>query len=78
MQRIIRFFTGVFVGWMVGSVVALLFAPSAGEELREEIRGRSTGFIDDIKGAAEQRRIEMEAQLAAMRTPHPSAEKIEQ
>jgi gas vesicle protein len=70
MRRIFGFFIGIFVGWMVGGTIALLFAPSTGEDLRDEIRGRSTGFIDEVKGAAEQRRAQLEAQLDAMRTPH--------
>jgi gas vesicle protein len=78
MRRIFGFFTGIFVGWMVGGTIALLLAPSTGEELRDEIRGRSTGFVDEIKGAAEQRRVQMEAQLAAMRAPHVTTEKVEQ
>ena len=76
MRRIFGFFVGLFMGWLAGATLALLLAPSTGEALRGDIRARSTGFIDEIKGAAEQRRAELEEQLAAMRAPRPAA-KIE-
>ena len=69
MRRIFGFLIGIFVGWLVGSIAALLLAPVAGDELRGEIRARSTGFLDEIKDAAETRRAQLEQELAAMRAP---------
>ena len=69
MRRIFGFLIGIFVGWLVGAIAALLLAPLAGEELRDEIRARSTGFLGEIKGAAETRRAQLEQELAAMRAP---------
>jgi len=76
MRRIFGFFVGLFFGWLAGATIALLLAPSTGETLRDDIRARSTGFIDEVKSAAEQRRAELEEQLAAMRAPRAAA-KIE-
>lgn len=73
MRRILGFFIGIFVGWLIGGTIALLVAPSKGEELRGQIRGRSTGFIEDIKGAAEERRAQLEQQLSAMRAPRQTS-----
>ena len=69
MRRIFGFMLGIFVGWLIGAIAALLLAPLAGEELRDEIRARSTGFISEIQGAAETRRAQLEQELAAMRAP---------
>jgi hypothetical protein len=70
MRKILGFFVGIVFGSLVGGTVGLLMAPSAGEDLRGEIRGRSLGFVDEIKGAAEARRIELEHHLAELRAPH--------
>jgi len=70
MRKIFGFAIGIFAGWLVGATVALLMAPQTGESLRGEIRSRSTGFVDEIKDAAEQRRAELERRLAALRAPH--------
>jgi gas vesicle protein len=67
------FLIGLFVGWMVGSTIALLLAPESGEKLRGELRLRSSGFTDEIKSAAETRRKQLEDQLAAMRAPRLAA-----
>lgn len=70
MQRAFGFLIGIFAGALVGGAVALLLAPDSGEGLRNEIRSRSLGFVDEIKGAAEERRIELEHHLAELRVPH--------
>ena len=69
MQRAFGFLMGIMAGAVVGGAVALLMAPAAGEELRGQIRGRSLGFVDEIKDAAEERRIELEKRLAELRAP---------
>ena len=73
MRRIFGFLIGIFVGWLVGATIALLLAPQTGESLRGEIRSRSTGFLGEIKDAADQRRAQLEQQLAAMRAPRVPA-----
>jgi gas vesicle protein len=64
------FLIGIFVGWLVGSTIAILLAPESGEKLRGELRSRSTGFVTEIKSAADTRRKQLEDQLATMRAPH--------
>lgn len=73
MRRIFGFLIGLFVGWLVGSTLALLFAPESGEQLRSELRARSNNFISEIKSASEARRRELEKQLAELRAPRPPA-----
>jgi hypothetical protein len=69
MRRMFGFLIGVFVGWLVGSTLALLLAPASGEKLRGELRSRSTSFMGEIQSAAEVRRKQLEDQLAIMRAP---------
>jgi gas vesicle protein len=63
------FLIGIFVGWLVGSTIALLLAPESGEKLRGELRARSSNFMGEIQSAAETRRKQLEDQLATMRAP---------
>lgn len=74
MRRIFGFLTGLFVGWLMGSTLALLFAPESGEQLRSELRARSNNFLSEIKLASEARRRELERQLAELRAPRPPAQ----
>jgi gas vesicle protein len=60
---------GIVVGALVGSTVALLLTPETGEELRNEIRSRGSGFVTDIRKAADSRRIELQDRLDTLRTP---------
>jgi len=63
------FLIGIAVGGLVGSTIALLLAPEAGEELRVQLRERGQNFFSDIQHAADERRIELRQRLEVMRTP---------
>jgi len=67
------FFIGIVVGGLVGSMVALLLAPDSGEKLRNEIRERGQGFINDVRHSADTRRIELRNRLETLRAPRPQA-----
>ena len=69
MRRMFGFFMGIVVGGLVGSVVALLLAPETGEKLRAQIRERGQGFLNDVRHAADSRRIELRNRLDSLRTP---------
>jgi gas vesicle protein len=69
MRRIFGFFIGVMAGGLIGGLVALLLAPASGEELRGHVHGRATGFADEIRGAAAERRAVLEQRLAELRAP---------
>ncbi len=71
MQRAISFLAGMMCGAVVGAVSALLLAPSSGLELREDVRGRVDEVLAEGRQAAEERRAELEAQLAALKRPQP-------
>lgn len=69
MKRMFGFLIGILVGSLVGSTIALLMAPESGGELRGMIRARGENFFNDVRHAADERRIELRHQLDAMRAP---------
>ena len=69
MQRMFGFLIGIFVGSLVGSMIALLLAPESGENLRNQLRNRGQGFIDDIRHSADSRRIELRNRLESLKAP---------
>ena len=72
MRRMFGFLIGVVVGGLVGSTIALLLAPESGEELRAEIRARGEGFFNDVRHAADERKIELRQKLDELRAPRES------
>ncbi|MGZ9226831.1 MAG: YtxH domain-containing protein [Anaerolineales bacterium] len=69
MRRMFGFLIGIAVGGLVGSTIALLLAPEAGEELRSQLRERGQNFYNDVRHAADERRIELRQRLETMRAP---------
>jgi gas vesicle protein len=69
MRSITSFLEGFVLGGVVGVVVALIFAPSSGEELRNQMQNEATRIRSEVSQAAQTRRAELEQQLAAMRAP---------
>ena len=71
MRKTISFLIGVFSGAIVGAVVAILLAPSSGQELQEQMRARVQGLIEEGRRAAAARRAELETQLEAFKRGAP-------
>jgi len=69
MRRMFGFLIGVTVGGLVGSTIALLMAPESGERLRIELRARGENFFNEVRHAADERRIELRQRLDMMREP---------
>jgi gas vesicle protein len=69
MKSMTRFLEGFVLGGLVGVAVALLFAPSSGEELRGQMTSEASRIRSEVSQAASTRRAELEQQLAAMRAP---------
>lgn len=69
MQRMFGFLIGIFVGALVGGVIALLLAPESGEGLRNQLRDRGQGFVNDIRHSADARRIELRNRLESLKAP---------
>jgi gas vesicle protein len=70
MRKLFGFVFGALVGGLLGGTLALLFAPAAGQQLREQIRQRGAAFSGEVQGAARARRAELEARLSELRAPH--------
>ncbi|NJC97756.1 MAG: hypothetical protein C3F07_07555 [Anaerolineales bacterium] len=69
MRRMFGFLIGVVVGGLVGSTIALLLAPESGEELRSQLRDRGQGFFNEVRHAADERKIELRQKLDELRAP---------
>lgn len=69
MKKAFNFVLGAILGGIVGSIAALLLAPSSGEELRKELESKAKNIQIEIKEAATKRRIELEKQLDELKKP---------
>ena len=67
------FLAGLISGALVGALLAILFAPTSGDELRGKIRERVDYVQTEVKNAAEERRRELEKQLVDLRAPRRPA-----
>jgi gas vesicle protein len=66
------FLIGILVGALVGSTIALLLAPESGENIRGQLRDRGQGFMNEVRHAADSRRIELRGRLEALKAPRES------
>lgn len=69
MRRAISLIAGLLTGVVVGTAIALLFAPASGENLRLQIRKYVGNMQQEINLAASSKRAEMEKQLETLRVP---------
>ena len=74
MRQVLNFFIGALTGALVGATLAILLTPVSGENLRFQIQERSIQLKDEIKSVAEERRAELERELAALREPYRKSE----
>ena len=72
MKKLFNFILGIIVGGMAGALIAILFAPESGENLRGKLRDGSSGFIGEIRSAVAQRRKALEDRLAELSNPYTS------
>ncbi len=68
MNRTMSFLAGAMCGALVGAVAALLLAPTSGPQLQSDVRGQFEHVMADARAAAEAKRAQLEAQLAALKT----------
>jgi gas vesicle protein len=67
MGKFISFLAGLLTGALIGAVVALLFAPMSGEELRDEAQARADKVVADVRSAVEKERQRLETELEALK-----------
>jgi len=68
MRRFLMFMFGIVTGGVVGSITALLLAPSSGIDLRQQIQQKSQNFVAEIEDAGKQKRNELELELQQLRS----------
>jgi gas vesicle protein len=73
MRRTLSFFIGVLLGGLAGAVMALLFAPESGLDLRNRLRERGDNLATEIRQAAATKRIELQERLDTLRAPKAQA-----
>lgn len=73
MRKFGNFVFGAFLGGLVGSVLAMLYAPTTGENARHEIVDYFTHIKDEVNRAADEKRAELVAQLETMRSGEPTS-----
>ena len=72
MNKTMSFLSGALCGALVGAVAALLLAPTSGQQLQTEARGQFDHVMADARAAADAKRAQLEAQLAALKAPRPA------
>jgi gas vesicle protein len=68
MRKFGNLFLGAVLGGLVGSALALLFAPESGENTRSEIESYFKNIKEEVIRAADEKRAELEEQLQKLRS----------
>lgn len=70
MKGLTSFLSGLILGVLTGATLAILVAPESGEDLRGQIRQRVETIQSEVSRAAQERRAELEQELAGLRRAH--------
>lgn len=73
MRRLLLFLGGILGGGTAGTVLALLFSPTSGTSMRDDLHARYQNALKAGEAAALQKRAELELQLEAMTKPEPTS-----
>ena len=74
MGRAFRFLTGFLFGMSLGTLLALMWAPHTGPELRAQMEERFLLIVEEGRKAAESRRKELLQELQeGSKVPGPSS-----
>lgn len=71
LDKIVRITGGLLAGFLVGYGLVILFTPRSGAETRYAIQERVDATLDAGRQAAEERRLELAAQLEDLKRPRP-------
>jgi len=69
MLRFVNWLLGLLVGALVGAGLVLLFAERSGAETQELLRNRLQAIREEGRQAAQNRRLELTAELEALKRP---------
>ncbi len=67
MRRLLSLIVGMGLGAAVGAAIVMLFAPTTGEQWVTALKRGWRETMDEARKASQQRRLELEAELARMR-----------
>lgn len=67
MKKSFSFLNGFFTGALVGGLIMLLFTPDSGEGIRGSVKEKIHGFKNEIRMAAQEKRMELESELDKLR-----------
>lgn len=67
MRRLLSLIVGMGLGAAVGVAIVMLFAPATGEQWVKELKRGWSETMEEARKASEQRRLELEAELARVR-----------
>jgi gas vesicle protein len=70
-MRIVKFVAGMLMGGLVGAGLALLFAPDSGAEMQRRLQVWMEEIQSAGEEAAEQKRLELTAQLEELKRGSP-------
>lgn len=73
MKSVANFLLGALLGATIGGVLGLLLAPASGVDSRHKIQDWAENVQLEVRTAAEQRRADLEKQLAELRAPRRPA-----
>ena len=68
MRKFGNLMLGAILGGLIGSALALLFAPASGEKTRNEIEAYFKNLQEEVNRAADEKRAELETQLRKLRS----------
>jgi gas vesicle protein len=68
MKKFGNFLFGAMLGGLIGSGLALLFAPASGKQTQQEIVNYFDHLKDEVQRAADEKRDELETQLHALQS----------
>jgi len=66
MNKFLSFLAGVLSGAVIGATVALLLAPSSGDQLRDDMVHRWEEALNEARLAMEETRRDLQAQFEMM------------
>lgn len=72
MDRSLKLAGGFLLGALFGVGVVLLLAPRSGAETQQLIQERIQAVMEEGRQAAEERRLELNAQFEALKQPDPN------